>query len=81
MTIWFQKCSDLATLAICRLATLAVNCSLRLTLLYSLDLFYGIIVFAGFMLLTVTDRADFYLQQIKVQGVYFDQKLVLALQR
>ena len=46
-------------------------------------IFYGIIVFAGFLLLRVTDRAAFYITQTEAHEECFEQKMsvVLALQR
>ena len=45
----------------------------------TIDLHYGIIDFPGFLLLRVTDRADFYITQIEAYREFFEEKISAVL--
>ena len=49
---------------------------------FIIERYYGIIVFARFLVLHVTERPDFYITQIYAHEDYFEQKnqVVLALE-
>ena len=60
----------------------SANCSLLLEAPLYCRVIHGIIVFARFLLLHVTERTDFYITQIYAREDYYEQKnqVVLALE-